>query len=305
MAARPSELAAAAAKIGWIKNASFALAVGAGERLPGPQPLHAAGSQGEIAKFLELGSGRRSNWLSRLFLDRRAEKAAHAMAGKRVDRQVRRGILTDLGIGADILDAPAAAWLMVGAKERETYEARAAAALAAAKTVPTELDRAVARSLVAAEDRGDPELIRTGEALRDVVFTAPVRTAAELARDREDVLASLPRAGRAPAVSVFHELHRAFTSDEIDALMDHDKPLPASMPAERRQAIARYLLEKARYLTLSRSIPWRAASGTGSRATAWTFCGDVFPGLKPKKSARSIRGVVWSRIDKHPEMVRK
>ena len=148
---------------------------------------------------------------------------------------------------------------MVGTAKRKEYETRAAAALAAAKIVPTELDRVVARSLVAAGDRGDPELIRTGEALRDVVSDAPVRTAAELAREREDVLASLPRTGRAPAVSVFHELHRAFTPDEIDALMAPDEPLPASMPAlpaERRQAIARYLLERAQYLTPSRSMPW-------------------------------------------------
>ena len=258
MSARPSGPAAAAAKAGWIRNASFALAVGAGERLPGPQPLHAAGSQKEIAKFLELGGGRQNNWLPRLFLDRRAETEARAMAGKRVDRQVRRGILADLGIGEDILDAPES-WLMVGAAKREAYETRTAAALAAAKIAPTELDRAVARSLVAAEDRGDPELMRTGQALRDVVSAAPVRTPAELARDREDVLASLPRKGWSPAAGVFHELHRAFTPVEIDALMDDDKPLPASMPAlpaDRRQEIARYLLEQARYLTPSRSIPW-------------------------------------------------
>ncbi len=258
MAARPSGLAAAALKAGWIKNASFALAVGAGERLPGPQPLHAAGSQGEIAKFLVLGGVPGSNWLSRLFLERRAETEAHAMAEKCVDRQIRRGILADLGIGEDILDAPES-WLMISAEKREAYEKRADAALAAAKTVPTELDRAVARSLAVAEDRGDPELIRTGQALRDVVSAAPVRTSAELARDRESVLASLPRTGRAPAVSVFHDLHRAFTPDEIDALMVPDMPLPASMPmllADRRQAIARYLLEQARNLTPSRSIPW-------------------------------------------------
>ena len=112
---------------------------------------------------------------------------------------------------------------------------------------------------MAAEDRGVPELIRTGRALRDVVSDAPVRTAAELARDREDVLASLPRTGRAPAVSVFHKLHRAFTPDQIDALMAADKPLPASMPglsAERRQAIARQLLDRTQYFTPSRSMPW-------------------------------------------------
>ncbi|MDE0207771.1 MAG: hypothetical protein OXP66_17280, partial [Candidatus Tectomicrobia bacterium] len=258
MAARPSGSAAAAAKARWIRNASFALAVGAGERLPGPQPLHAAGSQKEIAKFLELSGGPRSNWLSRLFLDRRAETEARAMAGKRVDRQVRRGILADLGIGEDILDAPES-WLMISTAKREAYETRTADALAAAKIAPTELDRAVARSLMAAEDRGDPELMRTGQALRDVVSAAPVRTPAELARDREDVLASLPRKGWSPAAGVFHELHRAFTPAEIDALMDDDKPLPASMPAlpvDRRHAIARYLLEQARNLMPSRSIPW-------------------------------------------------
>ena len=248
----------AAAEAGWIKNASFALAVGAGERLLGPQPLHAAGSQGEIAKFLALGGGQRSNWPSRLFLERRAETEARAMAEKRVGRQIRRGILADLGIGEDILDAPES-WLMISAEKREAYETRTANALAASKAAPTELDRAVARSLAVAEDRGDPELIHTGQALRDVASAAPVRTSAELASDREDVLASLPRTGRVSTVSVFHELHRAFTPDEIDALMTPDKPLPAplpALPAERRQAIARYLLEQARNLSPSRSIPW-------------------------------------------------
>ena len=258
MAARPSGLTAAAAKAGWIRDASFALAVASGERLPGPQPLHAAGSQEEIAKFLELGDRRQSNWLSWLFLERRAETEARAMAGKRADRQMRRGILSDLGIGEFVLDAPEA-WRMISTEQREEYEKRAAAALAAAKPAPTELDRAVARSLAAAEDRGDPELVRTGQALRDVVSAAPVRTSAEIVRARKDVLASLPRKVIAPAASVFHELHRAFTPAEIDALMAPDKLLPASMPplsVERHQAVARYLLEQARYLTPSRSIPW-------------------------------------------------
>ena len=217
------------------------------------------GARRKSRKFLELGGGLRSNWLARLFLDREAEKEARAMARKRVDRQVRRGLLDDLGIGESVLDAPNS-WVMVGAAKRSEYERRLPAALAATSTAPTELDRAVARSLAVARDRGDPELVRTGEALRDVVSAAPVRTAAELARDREDLLSSLPRQGGTPAVSMFHELHRAFTPVEIDALMgDQEKPLPKSLPSlsvERRKEIARYLLNQARFVGPSRSIPW-------------------------------------------------
>ena len=122
-----------------------------------------------------LAAGEGGNWLARRLIERRAEAVAREIARARNERLARRGVLDDLGVPAAVLDEPVG-WTMVEPELREEYDQRAPKAVARARRAPTELDRAVARAEVVAEDSGDAEAMRQVAALREALARAPVRT---------------------------------------------------------------------------------------------------------------------------------
>ena len=235
-----------------FKNASLALsvAVGAGDA------QHSGIDQSTIRQTLAMGAG--NHWLERRMLDRKAEPVATDIALKRAEMQARRGLLSELGISERVLRNPVS-WEMVPADARRAYETRLPSALTAARADPTEVDRAVARAAAVADDKGNAEARDCVAACRAALESAPLRTVAEFGSDRDALVRELVSGTDPAADTLFHRLHRAFTTSEITALMTGDQPLPSSLPklsdAERR-SISDRLLKQARELSPALSAPW-------------------------------------------------
>ena len=234
-----------------FKNASLALsvAVGAGDTPPEID-------QDTIRETLAMGTG--DHWLDRRMLDRRAEPVAKDIARKRGEIRAKRALLSELGISERVL-RNRVSWEMVPADDRRAYEERLPAALAAARSDPTEVDRAVARAAAVADDRGDVAARDCVAACRAALESAPVRTAAEIRDDRDALMRDLVSGAESGADTLFKRLHRAFAASEITALMSADKPLPPSLPkltiADRKR-ISDRLLKQARELSPALSAPW-------------------------------------------------
>ncbi|MCY3872928.1 MAG: AAA family ATPase [Rhodobacteraceae bacterium] len=235
-----------------FKNASLALsvAVGAGDA------QHSGIDQDTIRRTLAVGAG--NHWLERRMLDRKAEPVATDIALKRAEMQTRRGLLSELGISERVLRNPVS-WEMVPADARRAYEKRLPSALATARAAPTEVDMAVARAAAVADERGDTEARDCVAACRAALESAPVRSAAEIERDRDALVREMVSGRESAADPLLHRLHRAFTASEIKALVTGDEALPSSLPklsdAERR-SISDRLLKQARELSPALSAPW-------------------------------------------------
>ena len=191
-------------------------------------------------------------------LDRRAEPVANDIARKRGEMQAKRALLSELGISERVL-RNRVSWEMVPSDDRRAYEERLPSALAAARSAPTEVDRVVARAAAVADDRGDTTARDCIAACRAALESAPVRTAAEIRDDRDALMRDLVSGAESGADTLFHRLHRAFTTSEITALMSADRPLPSSLPKLRdadRKRISDRLLKQARELSPALSAPW-------------------------------------------------
>ena len=235
-----------------FKNASLALsvAVGAGDA------QHSGFDQDTIRRTLAMGAG--NHWLERRMLDRETEPVATDIALKRAEMHARRALLSELGISERVLRNPVS-WEMAPADARRAYEKRLPAALAAARAAPTEVDRAVARAAAVTDDKGDAGARDCVAACRAALESAPLRTAAEIGSDRGALVRELANGTESAADTLFHRLHRAFTTSEITALMTGDEPLPSLLPklsdAERR-SISDRLLKQARELSPALLVPW-------------------------------------------------
>ena len=234
-----------------LKNASLALSVAVGA---GDTPSEV--DQDAIRQALTTGAG--NHWLDRRVLDRRVEPVANDIARKRGEMQARRALLSELGISERVL-RNRVSWEMVPADDRRAYERRLPSALAAVRSAPTEVDRAVARAAAVADDRGDAAARDCVAACRAALESAPVRTAAEIRDDRDALMRDLVSGAESGADTLFHRLHRAFATSEIAVLMSADRPLPSSLPKLRdadRKCISDRLLKQARELSPALSAPW-------------------------------------------------
>lgn len=235
-----------------FENASLALSVAVGA---GGTPVSEI-DQNTIRQALAMGAG--NHWLERRMLDRKTVPVATDIALKRAEMQVRRELLSELGVSERVLRNPVI-WEMVPADARREYEKRLPSALATARAAPTEVDRAVARAAAVADDRGDVAARDCVAACLAALESAPLRSAAAIRNDRDALKRELVSGTRSAADALFHRLHRAFTTSEITALMTGDKPLPSSLPelsdAERKR-ISDRLLKQARELSSALSDPW-------------------------------------------------
>ena len=252
----------------FFKNASLALsvAVGAGDTPPEID-------QNTIRQALAMGTG--DHWLDRRMLDRRAEPAAKDIARKRAGMRARRALLSELGISEHVLRS-SVSWEMVPDDARRAYEERLPSALAVARSAPTEIDRAVARAAAVADDRGDGTARDCVAACREALESAPVRTAPEIRSDRDALMRDLVSGTASESDTLFHRLHRAFTTSEITALMSADKPLPSSLPdlgAAERKRISDRLRKQARELSPASSAPWagRVRALVKGRGFGWSI----------------------------------
>ena len=251
-----------------FKNASLALSVAVGEGDTPPEI-----DQDTIRQALAMGAG--DHWLDRRMLDRRAETGAKDIARKRAEMRAKRALLAELGISEDVLHS-SVSWEMEPDDARRAYEERLPSALAAVRSVPTEVDRAVARAAAFAEDRGDAAARDCVAACREALESAPVRTAAEIRSDRDALMRELVSGTASESDTLFHRLHRAFTTSEITALMSADKPLPASLPdlgAAERKRISERLRKQARELSPASSAPWagRVRALVKGRGFGWSL----------------------------------
>ncbi|MCY3872691.1 MAG: AAA family ATPase [Rhodobacteraceae bacterium] len=233
-----------------FKNASLVLsvAVGAGDK---PSDI----DRNTIRQVLAMGTG--NHWLDRKVLNRKAEPVAKDIARKRAEMLAKRELLSELGISERVL-RNRVSWEMVPADDRRAYEERLPSALAAVRSAPSEVDRAVARAAAVADDKGDAAARDCVAACRAALESAPVRTAAEIRDDRDALMRDLVSGTASAADTLFHRLHRAFTTSEITALMSADQ-LPSSLPKlgdADRQRISGRLLKQARELSPMLSAPW-------------------------------------------------
>ena len=241
---------------GWLKDASMVLSVAVDAAVPEPDRFIPGDSQAQIRRTLALGTD--GTWLDRRLLRRRAEAAARTIAETRAKRRAHDDLLDELNIPRSVT-RHRDSWSMVPPAVKAEYERRLPDVLDRVRAIPTEIDRAVARAEVAAVDRQDTEAICCAAGMRAALEAAPVRSAAEISRDRDAMLQDLSADKRMPADTVFHRLHRAFTAPEIEALMTPSKALPPSMPsldAAVRERVAQRLVRQARDLSPALSVPW-------------------------------------------------